>query len=127
MSKYHREDIYNKFKGKCAYTGRELEKDWQVDHITPKYRYKWGIVGGESDNETNLIPTVRIVNHYKRGLDLEQFRKYMLNFHLRFKKLPKNTTVKSTIKRKEYMNTIASLFDITIDKPFSGIFYFETL
>lgn len=51
----------------------------------------------------------------------------MLNFHLRLAKLPKNTNVKATKKRIIYMNTIADLFDIKIDKPFSGVFYFEKL
>ena len=51
----------------------------------------------------------------------------MSTFHTRLAKLPKNTNSDKTLKRIEYMNTIAEAFNITIDKPFNGVFYFETL
>ena len=127
QQKIKRELIYNKFNGLCAYTGKPLEKDWQVDHIFPKGNFKYKNIGGFEDvnNIDNLLPTLKIVNHYKRCLDLEEFRKYMLSFHLRLAKLPKNTNVKATIRRKVYMYKIAEVFNITIDKPFIGKFYFE--
>lgn len=50
-----------------------------------------------------------------------------MSFHLRLKKLPKNTKNENTKKRIEYMNDIANMFGITIDKPFNGVFYFETI
>ena len=51
------------------------------------------------NNPDNLLPACRV--HYKRSLDLEGFRSYMKNFHIRLAKLPK----------------VAELFDITPDKP----------
>jgi hypothetical protein len=60
-------------------------------------------------------------------MNLDQFRDFMKDFHVRISKLPKNPKVKKSIKRKAYMLEIARLFDITTDKAFSGMFYFETL
>lgn len=69
--------VYNKFDGHCAYCGCELEmKDMQVDHIVPKYRNneKWhqGEIG--TDDISNLNPSCRMCNYYKRMNDLETFR-----------------------------------------------------
>lgn len=115
-----RDVIYNKFGGLCAYTGKPLGDDWQIDH-------KWPKCGGGNDDIENLFPAIKIINHYKRSHNVESFRLSMLSFHKRLSKLPKKTKVNRTIRRIEYMNTIARLFDITIDKPFSGKFYFETI
>lgn len=132
-----RQIVHDKFNGLCAYTGKPLGADWQIDHMTSKYEARyidaWNIASTKDWNAAkvkihdikNLMPALRIVNHYKRSLDLEGFRKYMLSFHLRLAKYPKNPIVKSSIKRKEYMYKVADAFDITIDKPFSGLFYFE--
>ena len=79
------------------------------------------------DNTLASTFAQKIINHYKRAFDLEFFRDYMKNFHLRIAKLPKNPKVKKSIKHKEYLLEVARLFDITPEKPFSGKFYFETL
>lgn len=126
MTKKDRQKVFDKFGGRCAYTGKPLDDKWQVDHIEPQAYYKWGIRQGSVNDMQNLLPTLRIVNHYKRCKDLEFFRTYMSKFHLRLAKLPKKTRVARTEKRKTYMNQIADLFGITVDKPFSGKFYFET-
>lgn len=115
-----REIIRNKLNGLCAYTGKPLGEDWQIDHIFPKRR-------GGTDDIDNLLPALKIINHYKRAFDLEGFRKYMLSFHIRLSKVPKNPKSKKGIKRKEYMNKIAEVFNIEVDKPFEGVFYFEKL
>lgn len=137
MTKKKRSEVYKKFNGLCAYTGKPLNEDWQVDHATSKYKYSYNAYYSsesveevnaklkEVDNIENLFPALRIVNHYKRSLDIEGFRVYMSNFHLRLAKLPKKTMVERTKKRIEYMNKVAEVFDITPDKPFSGKFYFE--
>lgn len=126
MTSKQRQLIFNKFGGKCAYCGKELDT-YQIDHITPKYWYEIGVSKGDQNDIANLIPCESILNHYKRGLDLELFRQRMLTFHLRLAKLPKKTNSPSTQKRKDYMLKIAELMDIRIDKPFSGKFYFETI
>lgn len=127
MKKSLREQVRLKYNNKCAYTGMDLDDTWQVDHVRPQYLYNIGVHQGDKNDISNLLPTLRIINHYKRDLDLEGFRRYMNNFHIRLSKLPKNTKVERTIKRKEYLYKVAELFDISIDKPFNGIFYFETL
>lgn len=113
-----KQQVYNKYNGLCAYTGKPLEDDWQIDHIKPKRQ------GGGDDFE-NLLPALKIVNHYKRGYDLEGFRKYMMNFYIRLKRLPKSTKSEKTRKRILYLQKISQAFDISEDAVFNGKFYFE--
>lgn len=132
-----RERIYNKFNGLCAYSGTPLESDWQIDHIIPKNNWRWQ--QGEStllkydnidykkNDEKNLIPCQKIINHYKRGFDLNQFREYLIGLHTRIKKQPKNPKVLRSIKRKEYLFKVAGYFGVTENKPFDGKFYFEKI
>lgn len=138
ISKKKRQEVFNKFGGRCAYTGVLLEEgDWQVDHVLPRSSYvwfqpedtrvRWGITMDSCDCIENLLPCVTIINHYKRGKDLESFRGYMKTFHVRLGKLPKKTSVPRTRDRIRYMHRIAELFGVSVDKPFSGVFYFETL
>ncbi len=127
IKKTDREIVRTKFGGLCAYTGTPLKDDWQVDHVTPKYLFKDGYIEGNPDDIKNLIPCQKIINHYKRGFDLEGFRKYMTNFHVRLSKLPKKTMVEATKRRIKYMNEIADSFQISVDKPFCGLFYFENI
>lgn len=135
LTKEKRQAVRDKFNGKCAYTGKDLGDDWQVDHVNSQYQHRYGY-SGEFDyveymkkvhDINNLFPTLRIVNHYKRTKNLYQFRRYMTDFHKRLAKLPKTTRVPATERRIAYMNNIAKAFDITVDKPFSGVFYFERI
>jgi hypothetical protein len=139
VNKSTRQAVYNKFNGLCAYTGKPLGDDWQVDHIVSKRKHSWNTYHScsnvteviaklkEVDDINNLFPAIKIINHYKRALNLEGFRHYMSDFHKRLAKQPKNPIVERSRKRKEYMLEVARLFDITPDKPFSGKFYFETI
>ncbi|MFA5366695.1 MAG: hypothetical protein WC333_02325 [Dehalococcoidia bacterium] len=139
MNKSTRQAVHDKFNGLCAYTGKPLGNDWQVDHILSKKKHKYKLFHTcstateiyaklkEIDNLNNLLPAIKIINHYKRALDLEGFRRYMSDFHKRIAKLPKNPVVERSRKTKAYMLEVARLFDITPDKPFSGKFYFETV
>lgn len=130
ISKKDREIIKNKFGGKCAYSGTILKDDWQVDHVQPIMRNWKGKnpLHEKKHNIDNMFPVQKIINHYKHSLNLEEFRSWYLGgLHERLKKLPKNPKVEKSIKRKEYLLEVAKLFDITEDKPFSGVFYFETL
>ena len=49
------------------------------------------------------------------------------NLHLKLQKLPKNPRTEKSKKRIAYMRKIASYFGIAETKPFSGIFYYETI
>lgn len=127
MSKKRRDMVYALYNGRCAYTGKPLDDQWQVDHITPVYRYRMGLEQGDPHAPENLLPALWIVNHYKRGEDsLEGFRQYMLKFHIRLAKVPKNPKVEKSIRYKAYMWRVADAFDIKPDKPFCGRFWFET-
>lgn len=77
MKKSVREQVYRKYNGHCAYCGCELEmKDMQVDHIQPKFRNNemWHQHEIGSDDISNLNPSCRMCNYYKRMNDLETFR-----------------------------------------------------
>ena len=128
ISKQEREDIKPKYGGKCAFSGTDLESDWQVDHVKQVVRNWWIYTACFDENHTldNMIPCQRIINHYKHSMGLTQFREMIATLHLRLRKAPKNPRSEKTAKRKVYIFKVASYFGITEDKPFSGIFYFES-
>ena len=125
MNKALKARVWNKYGGRCAYTGRPLGKTWQVDHLMPKIQCRF-FPEKDPNHIDNLMPALRIVNHYKRCLSLEKFRTWYLGgLHERLKKLPKNPYSPNSIRRKCYLLEVAEVFGITEDKPFSGKFYFE--
>lgn len=76
ISKKTRLAVYKKFDGHCAYCGREIAyKDMQVDHFQPLRA--WGIDDAGTDDISNLMPSCRMCNHYKRANSLETFRRYI--------------------------------------------------
>lgn len=129
ISKKQRELIRNKFGGRCAYSGTELEDDWQVDHVVPIIRNLKGpgALFEQGHQNDNMVPCQKLVNHYKANLGLEEFRTWYLGeLHLRLQKLPKNPRTYKGLKRKMRLFMIAKFFGITPERPFSGKFYFET-
>ena len=63
-----RQQIYEKFGGRCAYCGCEITiKDMQADHVVPLH------LGG-ADDIANLYPACRACNHYKSTYTVERFR-----------------------------------------------------
>jgi hypothetical protein len=122
-----RERIYNKFDGRCAYTGKPLDDTWQIDYIMPQLLWYIHCVPPEvkiKDDIGNFLPCLRIVNHYKRARTLNEFRDFMIKFPERYAKLPKKTRVPATQKRKEYLEKVKEAFD---DSPIwtEGKFWFE--
>lgn len=105
MTKTKRQRVYDKYGGRCAYCGKDIEiKDMQVDHIRPKR------LGGKDDPE-NLNPSCRRCNHYKRADSLQAFRGLMLTLHERI--------------RGQYISKVAEDYGIIAVKPWDGKFYFE--
>ena len=99
-----------------------------MDHVKPRIMFEIGCYPyeGNPNDINNLVPCQKIINHYKRALDLETFRTWFLGgLHVRLKRLPKNPKVEKSIKHKEYLLEVAYLFGISEDKPFGGKFYFE--
>lgn len=123
-----RKKVFDKFNGKCAYCGKDLDfNNFQIDHLVPVYYFRITGKIEESNNFDNLVPTFPIINNYKRHLLLEDFRKRLMNLSRKLKKLPKNPKTQKSLKYKEYLLNIASLFDINENKPFDGLFYFEKI
>ena len=76
FSKKKRESVYAKYDGHCAYCGRAIDiKDMQVDHFRPLRA--WGVEDVGTDDISNLMPSCRMCNHYKRANSLETFRRYI--------------------------------------------------
>lgn len=76
FNKKTRQAVYRKYDGHCAYCGREIAyKDMQVDHFLPLRA--WGIEDAGMDDISNLMPSCRMCNHYKRANNLETFRRYI--------------------------------------------------
>ena len=76
FSKSVRQAVYEKYGGRCAYCGRKIEhKDMQVDHFLPLRA--WCIEDAGTDDISNLMPSCRMCNHYKRANSLEIFRRYI--------------------------------------------------
>lgn len=113
MAKIDRQKVYLKYDKKCVYCGCDLEtiKDMQVDHIVPKWKYVEGYVQGDMNDESNLMPTCRTCNHYKRGYSLEEFRKLMLTLHERV--------------CSHYIGKVALKYGVVVLYKFDGLFYFE--
>lgn len=55
MKKSEREIVFNKYGGKCAYCGCELQKGWHVDHVEPCRRERKWISGGFYDKFTGAL------------------------------------------------------------------------
>jgi hypothetical protein len=95
MTKAEREIIFNKYEGRCAYCGCELQKGWHVDHVEPCRRltesdhveqpegvyprFKWvercvGYANPKANHIDNYMPSCPSCNINKHGDTIEQFR-----------------------------------------------------
>ena len=105
MNRQIRQAVYNKYGGRCAYCGNEIDiKDMQVDHVIPKR------IGG-TDDINNLNPACRRCNHYKRASSIERFRTLLLTLHERIK--------------GNYICKVAEDYGVITVKEWDGKFYFE--
>ena len=112
--KIHRDSVWNKYDKHCGYCGKELKtiKEMQVDHITPKWMKAKNLeTFNEVLSETNLMPSCRSCNHYKRGDTLEQFRHKMKTLHQRC--------------CSHYIGKVELDFGVVSITPFDGVFFFE--
>ena len=110
ISKSKREAVYRKYKGHCAYCGREIAyKDMQVDHFQPLRA--WGIEDAGTDDLDNLMPACRMCNHYKRANSLETFRRYIAE-------IPRKL-------RENYIYKVGVVYGNVIEAEKPIEFYFE--
>lgn len=67
-----RKAVYDKYNGRCAYCGKEIEmKEMQVDHVKPLAFFRG------TDDIDNLLPACRRCNFYKDTRSIEGFRKML--------------------------------------------------
>lgn len=96
MKKHDRKIVFDKFGGKCAYCGCDLEKGWHVDHVEPcrrlvttemieqpegvfpRYKFTDKLVGysnPDANHIDNYMPSCPSCNINKHSDTIEQFRK----------------------------------------------------
>lgn len=129
MKKVDRQKVFDKYGGRCAYCGCELQKGWHVDEIEP-IRRNWEYVKDSSGfknkkkytdcvhperlNIGNQNPACASCNINKHSMSLEEFR----------------SSIKQFIQSLSLYSTqykIAKRFGLIeeIDNPV--VFYFETI
>lgn len=105
-----RQKVYQKYDGHCAYCGREIDyKDMQVDHFQPLRA--WGIEDSGTDNLSNLMPSCRMCNHYKRANSIETFRRYI-------SEIPKKL-------RENYIYKVGVVYGNVTENEKPIVFYYE--
>ena len=96
MTKKDRQLIFDKYKGKCAYCGCDLQKGWHVDEIEPVRRnHKWNsekrryeidkdnpMMHPERLHIDNQNPSCASCNINKHSESLEDFRKAIKSISL---------------------------------------------
>ena len=119
-TKQKRAKVFNKYNGRCAYCGDELEF-MHIDHIVPKQRgmdyaeaQKLGIPKGK-DNIENLNPACPSCNISKSTYPLEVWRNEL---KLKINRLRRDVTNIRILERY-------GLLEFKEDKEI--VFYFETL
>ena len=108
FSKAIRQAVYDKYNGRCAYCGREIAyKDMQVDHFVAKRG--WNESG--SDDISNLMPSCRMCNHYKRANSLETFRYYI-------QEIPRKL-------KENYIYKVGVVYGNVLERKKPIVFFFE--
>jgi len=125
MKTKQREIIFNKFGGRCAYCGCELQKGWHVDHVKPvlresewcKTRQRFVYTGEmkfkKDDVMENKMPACASCNINKHSLYLEDFRKLIKGFV-------------TSLNRDSTQYKIAKRYGLVTEEEKEVVFYFET-
>lgn len=97
MTKKDRQIVYEKYGGKCAYCGCDLQKGWHVDEVHPVVR-DWGYVPSKGRSKFDMVkktigmrhperltienqnPACASCNILKSSMDLEAFREVIAGF-----------------------------------------------
>lgn len=117
--KPNRKAVYDKYDGRCAYCGQEIEfKAMQVDHMIPQHSCEGHLFTAERfmsiHADSNYMPSCRSCNNYKSGNPLEAFR----------------TSIQNQIdvmRRDRPTFRLAERYGLIECKPKPIIFYFETI
>lgn len=128
MTQKDRQLIFEKYNGKCAYCGCELEKGWHVDEIEPvrrnriwnydKRRYEpdksMPMMHPERLHIDNQNPSCASCNINKHSASLEEFRELIKGF---MKHLNEHSTQYKIAKR----------YGLVVETEIDVKFYFETV
>lgn len=126
MKKAEREKVFNKFGGRCAYCGCDLQKGWHVDHFEPVVRefkydsekqkrvYTGKLYRPENDCIENNMPSCASCNILKGSTTLEGFRHFIQN------------TINSMNKRFTQYK-FAKRYGLLQETGATVVFYFEKL
>lgn len=126
MKKADRQKVFEKFGGRCAYCGCELENGWHVDHfesVGRKLKYNPDKGRLETTNKMdrpenhcieNMMPSCPSCNRLKHSMELEGFREVIAGF---------------TKSLNSYHNQykFAKRYGLVEETGKPVIFYFETL
>ena len=114
LNKKQRQQIFDKYDGRCSYCGCELTDKFHVDHIEPIIRNSDGTCLRPSESIENMNPACPSCNIMKHSMSLEQFRKSIKQF------------VQSlNLYNNQYK--FAKKYDLIQETDNDVIFYFETL
>lgn len=115
LNKKQREELKQKFGGRCAYCGCELSDKWHADHLAPIYRGHDEKIRYEHrgyDEIGNLMPACVSCNLSKSTWSLEMWREELKVKVARLEKYEKNFRLAVAFDQVEITN-----------KPV--VFYFE--
>jgi len=95
--KIDRKRVLNKFGSRCGYCGSEIDiTSMQIDHIIPIYRNssneelkRMNVVRGTNEY-SNLMPSCKKCNNYKKTMSVETFRNEMQKQVERLRKYSSN-------------------------------------
>ncbi len=81
LNKKQRQELFEKYDGKCSYCGCELKKGWHADHLKPVIRNPLTkrMDASFNDNYENLMPACPSCNIHKHSLSLKNFRWLIAN------------------------------------------------
>ena len=125
FTKLERLEVYNKYDGRCAYCGEEINlKDMQIDHIICKRNFISNIKNNKQpyflkhlteedlNHNDNLNPSCRVCNKRKDAFTLDGFREQVENQILY---LNKYSSTYRTAKK----------YNLLEEKQRKIVFYFE--
>lgn len=135
MRSTDREKLFNKYGGKCAYCGCQLQKGWHVDEIEP-VRRSWQYVRDEHGNrvlnDKREYKTVATVAHPERfHIDNQNPACASCNINKHSDSLEQfRANIAAYMKHLNEISTqykIAKRYGLVIEVYKPVVFYFETL
>jgi len=117
LTKVQREQVRNKFGGKCAYCGNPLPDRWHADHFEPVIR-NWGKFKStpcerpENHRIENMMPACPPCNISKHSLSLEAWRDWLTG-HLR------------SLNAHHSIYRLMKAYGLVIETGNQIVFYFE--